>query len=302
MMLRTLCCFALGASALAVPAQAAIDIEQVAISAGPETLMSGGVDYFIEIDVRGTGLSGIDLTLPDGLTTLPLQEIVAGLWELSDSGYSNLAEIDFFIGFGTYRLDFQGTTGDSDSISFFFDPGSSDPFNGFLAPIRPADFEFVSPGPAFRWLCSGICGDVTFVTLDNRLGNEALFEDPTISAWQPGPFAPGARTFGLSTFGLTVGPEPRGTDGGDSVLFFSGFESFREVPFSAIGAPELRLTRDPGSTEVTLSWTGTSGNDEVFRSTDALTLLDSQLLTTASNQAVDDPAGLGDLVFYRVLD
>jgi len=221
-----------------------LDIESVTVLAGPARVDGVLEDYFLEVEVEGSGIAGVTLSVPGA--DLPLSDEGGGLWRREDNGFDSLADIRANAGFGTFTLVFEGTLGETDEVDLFFDPGDVD-LTGFPTITFPDDGATdVSPDALLTWSCTGpaaLCQapafdgwfvELTRLDVDEDLDDALLF-DPSASSWShPGsPILAGVphefNVAALRAFDLF---EPEQTDLGDEFEYASAYWSENSVVFA----------------------------------------------------------------------
>jgi hypothetical protein len=185
--------------ALAAPvAEAEIDIQRIVMGSSEDYLDGTAVSnpwlFLALIDFVDTdSLASIDMVLPDGVTTYPLDN-ANGSWEYRSwpAVYPTLTELRTDYPEGTYTFYFR------DGSGLLIKSVQLD-YSGIAEPGNPVDFTYpsyngqtgISTNPIFTWTVDSGAGDALVVSLDDYSEIPVpIFVPMDVLSWQPGPLNP----------------------------------------------------------------------------------------------------------------
>jgi len=229
-------------------AQADLDIDAIVMTSCKDHLDYTPITdpwcFEVWVNFEDTGsLDSIDMTLPDGITTYPLNKD-NGDWDYdSPSDYSSLGDLQTDYPTGEYTFDFRDIS-DILLCTFTLD------YTGLSEPCSPVDFTYPAHGatdvpldPTFTWTVSPTAGDALGIWLDNDDWYENVPALMTTTSWGPlGPLQPDHDYYlEVSVFNvkdLGDGPAfPTMTVGIDEFKYGLWIEHLNEIDFTTVPEP-----------------------------------------------------------------
>jgi hypothetical protein len=241
----------------AAPSAAQMNIDSITITSGPSHTSGIFTDYFLDPELKGSGIASVRLTRQNG-AFVDLVEDPPGTWacdEVIPSGpCENFPSLNAVRTLGDLTFTLTGTLGESDSATIAFadwDPGTGQP--GIPTITAPTSGETgVSLTPTFTWNAAptwvgAILAEIQIGATGDEVDSALLPETDT--SWQPTGLPGGVnQEFRLSFFDVFFLDDPRSSTQMDAYLFSSAFESFNIVPlqthanvpiFGGVGATRL---------------------------------------------------------------